>query len=77
MGLIWGDGIVLKQKKVNQESGQGMVEYGLIIGLVALLVIGVFIILGEGITGQSGVITDAMGDEAQGQRGAALSAVLY
>lgn len=63
-------------KRIN-EAGQGMVEYGLIIALVALLVIAIFVVLGEGITGQSGVVTGTMSEEAIGQRGAALSAVLY
>lgn len=30
----------------NQESGQGIVEYGLIIGLIAIIVIAVFVALG-------------------------------
>lgn len=35
----------------NEESGQGMVEYGLIIGLIAVVIIGAIAILGPKITG--------------------------
>lgn len=34
----------------NEESGQGMVEYGLIIGLIAAVIIGALAILGPKIT---------------------------
>ncbi len=34
----------------NEESGQGMVEYGLIIGLMAAVIIGAIAILGPKIT---------------------------
>ena len=34
----------------NEESGQGMVEYGLIIGLIAAVIIGAIALLGPKIT---------------------------
>ena len=34
----------------NEESGQGMVEYGLIIGLIAVVIIGAIGLLGPKIT---------------------------
>lgn len=34
---------------LNQEDGQGMVEYGLVIALVALFAIGAFTVLGGNI----------------------------
>ena len=36
---------------VCNEAGQGMVEYGLIIALVAVVVIGALVLLGGNITG--------------------------
>ncbi len=35
---------------VTPEEGQGMVEYGLIVGLIAIIVIAVFVALGPQIT---------------------------
>lgn len=37
---------LLKRWFVNDERGQGMVEYGLIIGLIAVIVVAIFIALG-------------------------------
>ena len=36
---------------LNNAKGQGMVEYGLIIALVAIVVVGALILLGGNITG--------------------------
>lgn len=44
----------------NNEKGQGMVEYGLIIGLVAIVVIGALIALGGGLDGIFDSITTAL-----------------
>lgn len=35
---------------LRDENGQGMVEYGLILGLIALVAVGAVIFLGEGVT---------------------------
>jgi len=37
---------LLKKWFVKNERGQGMVEYGLIIGLIAVIVVAIFIALG-------------------------------
>jgi pilus assembly protein Flp/PilA len=34
---------------LRDENGQGMVEYGLILGLIALVAIGAVVFLGEGV----------------------------
>lgn len=44
----------------KDESGQGMVEYGLIVGLIAIIVIAVFVALGPQITN---MFTEATGSE--------------
>jgi len=41
---------------MKDESGQGMAEYGLILALVAVVVIGALIALGTGITGKIGEV---------------------
>lgn len=43
---------------VNNERGQGMVEYSLIIGLVAVVVIAVLITLGDSITAKFQEVVD-------------------
>lgn len=47
--------------KLNEEKGQGMVEYALIIGLVAIVVIAVLILLGPAISAKFQEIIDALG----------------
>lgn len=44
----------------NEESGQGMVEYGLIIALVAVVLIGALTALNGGLSGIFGQITAAL-----------------
>lgn len=56
------------------ESGQGMVEYGLIIGLIAIIVIAVFVALGGPLRS---MFQDAVGTETMGQNQAALSGGIY
>ena len=46
---------------VSEESGQGMVEYGLIIALIAVVLIGALSNLGEGLKGTFGDITEKLG----------------
>lgn len=45
----------------NEESGQGMVEYGLIIALVAVVLIGALTALRGGIFGTFNEATEALG----------------
>lgn len=59
------------------ERGQGMVEYGLMIGLLAILVIGVFVALGGPMASQRGVIQESISSEEVGEGKAALSAATY
>ncbi|MGJ9384761.1 Flp family type IVb pilin [Salipaludibacillus sp. CF4.18] len=43
-----------------EEEGQGMTEYGLILGLIAVVVIGALIFLGEEIKGIFTSLTDKL-----------------
>lgn len=44
----------------SEESGQGLVEYGLIIALIAVVLIGALTALGQGIDGKFTEINDAL-----------------
>lgn len=44
---------------LRDESGQGMVEYGLIIGLIAIIVIAVFVALGPQIKNMFATAVDS------------------
>ena len=46
--------------KLKEEKGQGMVEYALIIGLVAIVVIAVLVLLGPAINTKFQAIIDAL-----------------
>ena len=46
--------------KLKEEKGQGMVEYALIIGLVAIVVIAVLVLLGPAIAAKFQSIVDAL-----------------
>ena len=48
---------------LSEESGQGMVEYGLIIALIAVVLIGALTALGNGLDGIFSGITEALGGE--------------
>lgn len=48
-------------KLIREEEGQGMVEYGLIIGLVAILVIGALTLMQGSISAVFTKITTALG----------------
>lgn len=45
---------------LKNEKGQGMVEYALIIGLVAIVVIAVLVLLGPAISAKFQAIIDAL-----------------
>lgn len=45
---------------MQDENGQGMVEYGLIIGLIAVVVVGAIVILGPQIKGLFSGISDTL-----------------
>ncbi|WNF36973.1 Flp family type IVb pilin [Bacillaceae bacterium IKA-2] len=51
----------LKQLVV-QEEGQGMTEYGLVLGTIAVLVVAVLLIFGDGIKVMFGNIIDQLTD---------------
>ena len=45
---------------ISEESGQGMVEYGLIIALIAIVVIAALTAVGEGVNGKFEAIKDEL-----------------
>lgn len=67
------------EKTVNEfspssESGQGMVEYGLIVGLIAIIVIAVFVALGPQITE---MFQQTVDEQSVGEGQASISAAIY
>lgn len=52
--------LTLVKRLWTEEEGQGMVEYGLILALVAVLVIGALTLLGEGVEGIFEKVTDEL-----------------
>ena len=46
--------------KVREEEGQGMVEYALLVGLIAVVVIGVLVLLGPAIAAKFQSIIDSL-----------------
>lgn len=46
--------------KVRDEKGQGMVEYALLVGLIAVVVIAVLVLLGPAIAAKFQSIIDAL-----------------
>lgn len=58
----------------RDEEGQGMVEYGLIIGLIAIIVIAVFVALGGPL---KNMFANAASSETLGEGQAALSQAIY
>jgi len=58
----------------KDERGQGMVEYGLIIGLIAIIVIAVFVALGPQI---KDMFSNAVSDEKTDENKAALSMAIF
>lgn len=58
----------------SDESGQGMVEYGLIVGLIAIIVIAVFVALGPQI---SNMFENTVDEESVGEGQDAISSEIY
>lgn len=58
----------------SSESGQGMVEYGLIVGLIAIIVIAVFVALGPQITN---MFQQTVDEQSVGEGQASISAAIY
>ena len=51
----------------KEEEGQGLVEYGLILALVAVVVIGALQLLGTGLNGIFGEVNAELGGAAEGE----------
>ncbi len=58
----------------DQPRGQGMVEYGLMVGLVAILVIASFVVLGPQVVGQ---FQQTFDEQTVGESQASISAAIY
>lgn len=58
----------------DDESGQGMVEYGLIVGLIAIIVIAVFVALGPQIRN---MFSETVDEQSVGEGQSALSSAIY
>lgn len=50
----------MKNFLVNEESGQGMVEYGLIIAVIAVVAVAAFKLLGSGVNTKVGAAANAL-----------------
>lgn len=50
----------MKNFLMNEESGQGMVEYGLILALVAIVAVGVLVTMGGKIKSKFNDVSDAL-----------------
>lgn len=62
------------ENHASGETGQGMVEYGLIVGLVAILVIAVFVVLGPTLRD---MLQEPVAGDEQADRAAAVSSAVY
>ena len=51
----------------NDESGQGMVEYALIIALIAIALVGALILVKDGILTKFDEVNAVLGDGAEGE----------
>lgn len=58
----------------SDESGQGMVEYGLIVGLIAIIVIAVFVALGPQI---NNMFENTVDEESVGEGQDSISSEIY
>ena len=55
-------GANMLKRLIKNEKGQAMVEYGLIIALVAVVIIGALVLLSGGLEGIFGQVTDELND---------------
>lgn len=62
--------------RFGASRGQGLIEYALILGLISLLVIAVFLFIGEDLAGSNGTINTTL-TEQPGQNAGTMSAVMY
>ena len=68
--------IMRKEMKWRSNGGQGMVEYGLIIGLIAIIVLTIFVVLRNVVNlGEEG--SGTLSEESMERNQASLSAGLY
>lgn len=58
------------------ERGQGLVEYGLILGLIAILIVTIFVTF-EGIVDIGGSASGSLSDQGIGRSQGSLSAGIY
>jgi len=65
---------LLREALQHDEEGQGMVEYGLIVGLIAIIVIAVFVALGPQI---NSMFTSVVDQNSVGEGQASLSTSVY
>lgn len=56
----------MKDFLFNEESGQGMVEYGLILALVAIIAIGALKIVGDKVNGTFTKVGESLPETAAG-----------
>lgn len=68
------DGKGVRVLDFSSEQGQGMVEYGLIVGLIAIIVIAVFVALGPQITN---MFQQTVDEQSVGEGQASISAAIY
>ena len=50
---------------MNEEEGQGMAEYALVLGIIAIGVVGLLLVFGDAITTQFGKVIAAFTDETR------------
>jgi len=70
--------ILMKAERIKSfnQLGQGMVEYGLIIGLIVILIVTLFVAL-NGIVNIGGESSGTLSEEGIGRSAASLSAGIY
>lgn len=52
----------MKNQLMNEESGQGMVEYGLILALIAVAAIAIFTTMGSKVKEVGGAVNNGLGN---------------
>lgn len=65
---------LLRECFTSDEDGQGMVEYGLIVGLIAIIVIAVFVALGPQI---NNMFTNVVDSNSVGEGQASMSSAIH